>query len=40
MAAFGPLAQLDDALAWRFTDIQPIGGDVRLMARRAEGPGF
>lgn len=34
MAAFGPLEDLSDALRWRFTDLQRIGPDLRLMARR------
>jgi diaminohydroxyphosphoribosylaminopyrimidine deaminase/5-amino-6-(5-phosphoribosylamino)uracil reductase len=35
MAAFGPLASLDDALRWRFTRIDPVGYDLRILARRA-----
>ncbi len=35
MAAFGPLASLDDALLWRWIDCTPIGVDLRLRARRA-----
>lgn len=34
MAAFGPLASLDDALVWQFTDVERVGDDLRLMARR------
>ncbi|KAF4530460.1 hypothetical protein B566_EDAN018601 [Ephemera danica] len=35
MAAFGPLENLQDALRWRFTQVDRIGPDVRLLARRA-----
>jgi diaminohydroxyphosphoribosylaminopyrimidine deaminase/5-amino-6-(5-phosphoribosylamino)uracil reductase len=38
MAAFGPLASLDDALRWRFTRIDPVGNDLRILARRAPLP--
>jgi diaminohydroxyphosphoribosylaminopyrimidine deaminase/5-amino-6-(5-phosphoribosylamino)uracil reductase len=34
MAAFGPLATLDDALPWRFTDVTRVGDDLRILARR------
>jgi diaminohydroxyphosphoribosylaminopyrimidine deaminase/5-amino-6-(5-phosphoribosylamino)uracil reductase len=40
MAAFGPLAQLDDAVRWRFTAVDRVGEDLRLMARRSDDPGF
>jgi diaminohydroxyphosphoribosylaminopyrimidine deaminase/5-amino-6-(5-phosphoribosylamino)uracil reductase len=33
MAAFGPLAQLDDAVALEFLSTQIIGPDLRLIAR-------
>ena len=35
MAAFGPLASLDEALLWRWIDCTPVGVDLRLRARRA-----
>lgn len=38
MAAFGPLASLDDALRWRFTQVDPVGNDLRILARRAPLP--
>jgi diaminohydroxyphosphoribosylaminopyrimidine deaminase/5-amino-6-(5-phosphoribosylamino)uracil reductase len=34
MAAFGPIASLDDALRWRFTAMDRVGDDLRLLARR------
>lgn len=37
MAAFGPLAQLQDAPRWRFTRVDPLGPDLRILARR-DGP--
>jgi diaminohydroxyphosphoribosylaminopyrimidine deaminase/5-amino-6-(5-phosphoribosylamino)uracil reductase len=37
MAAFGPLAQLQDAPRWRFTQVDPLGPDLRILARR-DGP--
>jgi diaminohydroxyphosphoribosylaminopyrimidine deaminase/5-amino-6-(5-phosphoribosylamino)uracil reductase len=40
MATFGPLAALADAPRWRFTGVEPVGDDLRMMARRAQGPGF
>ncbi len=33
LAAFGPLERLEDALALRYVDVQPVGGDLRLLAR-------
>jgi diaminohydroxyphosphoribosylaminopyrimidine deaminase / 5-amino-6-(5-phosphoribosylamino)uracil reductase len=33
MAAFGPLAELAQAWAFRYTDVQRIGEDLRLLAR-------
>ena len=33
MAAFGPLESLADALEFEFTDVQRVGGYIRLMAR-------
>ncbi len=33
MASFGPLEHLDDALALRFTHIERVGDDLRLIAR-------
>jgi diaminohydroxyphosphoribosylaminopyrimidine deaminase/5-amino-6-(5-phosphoribosylamino)uracil reductase len=35
MAAFGPLASLDDALRWRYTRVDPVGNDLRILARCA-----
>ncbi len=35
MAAFGPLTQLADAMAFEFTHVQQIGEDLRLIARPA-----
>lgn len=34
MAAFGPLASLDEALPWRFTEVLQVGDDLRILARR------
>ena len=34
MAAFGPLAQLQDAVRWRFMQVDTIGNDLRILARR------
>lgn len=36
IAAFGPLAELSAGLALQFHDIQRIGDDVRVLARRAD----
>ena len=36
LAAFGPLERLDDALALRYVDVQPIGSDLRILARPAD----
>lgn len=33
LAAFGPLESLSDALVLRYTDIAPIGPDLRILAR-------
>jgi diaminohydroxyphosphoribosylaminopyrimidine deaminase/5-amino-6-(5-phosphoribosylamino)uracil reductase len=33
LAAFGPLERLEDTLALRWTSVEPIGGDLRLIAR-------
>ena len=33
MAAFGPLTELAEALRYRFTDVQRVGEDLRLLAR-------
>ncbi|TFZ08729.1 bifunctional diaminohydroxyphosphoribosylaminopyrimidine deaminase/5-amino-6-(5-phosphoribosylamino)uracil reductase RibD [Ramlibacter humi] len=33
MAAFGPLAKLDDATMLDFTSVEPIGPDLRILAR-------
>lgn len=33
LAAFGPLAQLSDAKAFRFIDVTQIGADLRILAR-------
>jgi diaminohydroxyphosphoribosylaminopyrimidine deaminase/5-amino-6-(5-phosphoribosylamino)uracil reductase len=33
MAAFGPLASLDDALALQWVSVEPVGPDLRLIAR-------
>jgi diaminohydroxyphosphoribosylaminopyrimidine deaminase/5-amino-6-(5-phosphoribosylamino)uracil reductase len=35
MAAFGPLARLDDALALEFISTGMVGPDLRLVARPA-----
>jgi diaminohydroxyphosphoribosylaminopyrimidine deaminase / 5-amino-6-(5-phosphoribosylamino)uracil reductase len=35
VAALGPLGSLDDASAWRFTGVEQIGPDLRLLARAA-----
>ena len=35
MSNFGPLAHLADGLALRFHSIEPVGDDVRLVARVA-----
>jgi diaminohydroxyphosphoribosylaminopyrimidine deaminase/5-amino-6-(5-phosphoribosylamino)uracil reductase len=35
LAALGPLAALDDALAFSFTSIAPIGADLRVVLRPA-----
>ena len=40
MAAFGPLQQLADALPWQFTQVDRIGADLRLLARRPAPLGF
>ncbi len=34
LATLPALAQLRDALAWRFADVQPVGDDLRLRLRR------
>lgn len=34
-AVLPPLAQLDDALAWRYVDVMPVGDDLRLRLRPA-----
>lgn len=36
LAAFGPLERLDDALALRYVGVQPIGTDLRILARPAD----
>ena len=33
MAAFGPLSQLADALAFEFTQVDRVGADLRILAR-------
>ena len=35
MARFGPLAQLQDALRFEFVQVDPVGHDLRIRARRA-----
>jgi len=35
LASFGPIAGLDEALAWRFTSVDRVGDDLRILARRA-----
>jgi diaminohydroxyphosphoribosylaminopyrimidine deaminase/5-amino-6-(5-phosphoribosylamino)uracil reductase len=40
MAAFGPLAQLADALEFEFIDIERVGADLRLRARPPGRAGF
>ena len=39
LAAFGPLARLQDSLALRFVSVTPVGDDLRLIARPAFKPG-
>lgn len=38
MAAFGPLARLDEAQVLRYTDLARVGDDLRLLARPADAP--
>lgn len=38
LAAFGPLANLGDAVALRFVSVTPIGDDLRLIARPLPAP--
>ena len=38
LAAFGPLTRLEDGLALRFTDIAPVGDDLRVLARPRLAP--
>jgi diaminohydroxyphosphoribosylaminopyrimidine deaminase/5-amino-6-(5-phosphoribosylamino)uracil reductase len=33
MSNFGPLTQLSDGLALQFRSMEPVGADVRLIAR-------
>jgi len=40
MAAFGPLAELADALAFSYTGVQRVGDDLRLLARAPERDAF
>jgi diaminohydroxyphosphoribosylaminopyrimidine deaminase/5-amino-6-(5-phosphoribosylamino)uracil reductase len=40
MAAFGPLQQLADGLAFEFTQVDRIGADLRILARPASGTTF
>jgi len=40
MADLPALESLDDASRWRFTDVQRIGDDLRLMARTADAERF
>ena len=35
LAAFGPLARLEDGLALRFVSVTPVGDDLRIIARPA-----
>ena len=35
MSNFGPLAQLSDGVALQFRSMEPVGADVRLIARVA-----
>jgi diaminohydroxyphosphoribosylaminopyrimidine deaminase / 5-amino-6-(5-phosphoribosylamino)uracil reductase len=37
LAALGPPASLEDAPAWRFTEVGRVGEDLRLLARPAAG---
>ena len=37
MAAFGPLQSLADALRFRFTQVDRVGDDLRILARPAGG---
>ena len=40
LAAFGPLERLEDGVALRFTGVDRIGGDLRILARRADAETF
>jgi diaminohydroxyphosphoribosylaminopyrimidine deaminase/5-amino-6-(5-phosphoribosylamino)uracil reductase len=40
MAAFGPLSTLSDALPFQFTQVDRIGDDLRLLARRPGAADF
>jgi diaminohydroxyphosphoribosylaminopyrimidine deaminase / 5-amino-6-(5-phosphoribosylamino)uracil reductase len=40
LAAFGPLATLDDAIGLRYTVLERIGDDLRILARRTGAAAF
>ena len=40
MAAFGPLQSLSESMDFRFTDVQRVGEDLRVIARPAERDAF
>jgi diaminohydroxyphosphoribosylaminopyrimidine deaminase/5-amino-6-(5-phosphoribosylamino)uracil reductase len=40
LAAFGPLATLDDAIGLRYTALDRIGDDLRILARRTDAAPF
>jgi diaminohydroxyphosphoribosylaminopyrimidine deaminase/5-amino-6-(5-phosphoribosylamino)uracil reductase len=40
LAAFGPLASLDDAVGLRYTAADRIGDDLRIVARRTDPASF
>jgi diaminohydroxyphosphoribosylaminopyrimidine deaminase/5-amino-6-(5-phosphoribosylamino)uracil reductase len=40
LAVFGPLATLEQAIALRYTDVDRIGEDLRILARPAGAPAF
>jgi diaminohydroxyphosphoribosylaminopyrimidine deaminase/5-amino-6-(5-phosphoribosylamino)uracil reductase len=40
LAELPALAALDDALAWRYTDVQRVGDDLRLLLRRPGADAF
>jgi diaminohydroxyphosphoribosylaminopyrimidine deaminase/5-amino-6-(5-phosphoribosylamino)uracil reductase len=40
LASFGPLERLEDGVALRFVSVETVGGDLRILARRAGGERF